>query len=85
MQLNTVTAPEPPSKEILDKIRKQRENLVKTREMIKEFVQYSLFVVLISFIAFGQKDSIAFRMNDGLIKMLGLGELPGQIAFDQVS
>ena len=83
-QHNTLTAPEPPSKQKLNEIRAQREHQVKTRTMIKEFIQYSIFMFLISFIAFGQKDSISYRMNNGLITLLGLGEKPGQTSFTQV-
>ena len=52
--------------------------------MIKEFCYYSLYVCLISFIAFGQRDEMSYRMNSGLINMLGKAEMPGQITFNAV-
>ena len=82
---NTLTAPEPPGKEHLKKIREEMKYRKQVKEMIKEFCYYALFVLLISLIAFGQRDGLAYTMNQGVINTLGIPEFfYEELTFKQV-
>ena len=69
--------PKPPSKKKLEAAKKSREFEKKMWNIVKEVLYYFLFLLLISFIAWGTKDDIVYKMNEHIKEVINTGALHG--------